>query len=120
MSWTFWLFLIIIVPILIITILLRISLKAKYIAAKTAVDSASNAPGGRNFELTQEAKKNLKEALASYGVSVLATRVLIAIGVILIAVSSIWFVPVRNVGIVTAFNAPTGRSTGNGLKITWP
>lgn len=29
-------------------------------------------------------------------------------------------VPVRNVGIVTAFNAPTGRVTGNGLKFVFP
>jgi regulator of protease activity HflC (stomatin/prohibitin superfamily) len=29
-------------------------------------------------------------------------------------------VPVRNVGIVTSFNAPTGRTTGSGLKFVLP
>lgn len=34
--------------------------------------------------------------------------------------SCVYFVPVQNVGIVTAFNAPTGRTTGAGLKVVWP
>lgn len=34
--------------------------------------------------------------------------------------SCAYTVPVRNVGIVTSFNAPTGRVTKSGLKFVWP
>lgn len=34
--------------------------------------------------------------------------------------ASAYTVPVRNVGIVTAFNRPTGSTTGSGLHFVWP
>ena len=34
--------------------------------------------------------------------------------------ASVYQVPVQNVGIVTAFGNPTGRTTGSGLKMVWP
>jgi len=43
-----------------------------------------------------------------------------ALAILMLVLSSVWFVPVRNVGIVTAFNNPTGTTTGSGLKVTWP
>ena len=42
------------------------------------------------------------------------------LAVLMLLISSTWFVPVRNVGIVTSFGAPTGRTTGSGLKFTMP
>lgn len=48
------------------------------------------------------------------------TRIGLGLTVFFVLVSAVWFVPVQNVGIVTSFGAPTGRTTGSGLKFTWP
>jgi regulator of protease activity HflC (stomatin/prohibitin superfamily) len=44
----------------------------------------------------------------------------IALTGLMLLLSSAYTVPVRNVGIVTSFNAPSGRTTGSGLKLVWP
>lgn len=44
----------------------------------------------------------------------------LGIAVVFLFFACAYTVPVRNVGIVTSFNAPTGDTTGNGLKFVYP
>jgi hypothetical protein len=46
--------------------------------------------------------------------------IVLAVALIFTAFASISTVPTRNVGIVTAFNKPTGRTTGAGIQFTLP
>jgi regulator of protease activity HflC (stomatin/prohibitin superfamily) len=43
-----------------------------------------------------------------------------ALAIIFLVFSIFYTVPVRNVGIVTSFNKPTGATTGSGLHPVWP
>lgn len=47
-------------------------------------------------------------------------KFVLVLGVLALVGASTSIVPTRNVGIVTAFNKPTGRTTGAGLKEHWP
>lgn len=47
-------------------------------------------------------------------------RVLLGVTVLLVIFSMLYIVPIRNVGIVTTFQNPTGTTTGSGLKIVLP
>lgn len=53
------------------------------------------------------------------GVKVVGT-VFAGLAVIFLISSIFYVVPVRNVGIVTSYSSPTGRTTGNGLVEVWP
>lgn len=50
------------------------------------------------------------------GGAILGVVAFLVLGVISITIASLSQVPTRNVGIVTEFNKPTGRTTGAGLK----
>lgn len=49
----------------------------------------------------------------------ITTGLFVAMGVVL-AIASMNSVPIRNVGIVTSWNKPTGETTGAGFKVTMP
>jgi regulator of protease activity HflC (stomatin/prohibitin superfamily) len=59
-------------------------------------------------------------ARATRGMALTTGVVAAVLGVLLIVGSSANSVPVRNVGIVTSFNKPTGEVTGSGLKWVAP
>jgi regulator of protease activity HflC (stomatin/prohibitin superfamily) len=54
------------------------------------------------------------------GVPMTATLGLAIVGGLIIALASMSSVPIRNVGIVTSWNKPTGATTGAGFQITAP
>lgn len=49
-----------------------------------------------------------------------ATFGLVILAGVMLAVASMNSVPIRNVGIVTSWNKPTGETTGAGFKVTMP
>jgi regulator of protease activity HflC (stomatin/prohibitin superfamily) len=74
-----------------------------------------------------EVKKNYdpdeskyKDAKSTLNGSRIVTYALSFITLVFVFFSCAYTVPVRNVGIVTSFNAPTGRVTKSGLKFVWP
>lgn len=66
-----------------------------------------------------EAIKEVKSGIISPAFK-LAAVILLSVTAFFVIISTTWQVPVQNVGIVTEFGAPTGRTTGAGLKFTWP
>lgn len=113
MTFTFVMFLFFAI-LLIATFFFRRYFKKKLAEIQSANASAENKydkPYSNNYVTdTQSAFNGAKIA---FGIFAFITALFLLL-------SSIWFVPVRNVGIVTSFNSPTGRTTGSGLKVTWP
>lgn len=86
------------------------------------------------FLLHRMAKSNFNEVAKKYDVTSskyddakssanglkYVTFFFLALTSFMLLLSCAYTVPVRNVGIVTSFNAPTGRVTGNGLKFVFP
>jgi regulator of protease activity HflC (stomatin/prohibitin superfamily) len=66
------------------------------------------------------AYRDLEEARTAHKATKIAFGVGLGLFVLLTFFASAYTVPVNNIGIVTSFNAPTGRTTGNGLKFVWP
>lgn len=93
-----------------------ISSRTKLTETKKNYDERN--PADRRWD--EGLKKKLDDATVVYDVSRWAKFGLLSIAGLMLVLSCVWFVPVRNVGIVTSFNAPTGRTTGAGLKVTWP
>jgi len=75
-------------------------------------------PNRRHDE--SEYRKAVEKAEITNSITNGSRIVLTTLAGLFLILSCVWFVPVRNVGIVTAFNAPTGRTTGAGLKVTLP
>lgn len=70
----------------------------------------------RRINANKRAKDN---AAITAGLKFISVAVL-SLAALFTFIASTWTVPVQNVGIVTSFSAPTGRTTGNGLHFTWP
>lgn len=107
MTFTFGVLLFFALPLLVIALLVRRHYKSKL----ASVDSDNKGRYRANDEDDAEMGATFAKAVV-----IIAT----VIGALMLVLSSVWFVPVRNVGIVTSFNNPTGRTTGSGLKVTWP
>lgn len=73
-----------------------------------------------NRSYNRDAEERLREAKSMVnGTKNLVLGLLVITGVFTFFASA-YTVPVRNVGIVTSFNRPTGDTTGSGLKFVWP
>jgi regulator of protease activity HflC (stomatin/prohibitin superfamily) len=97
--------------ITIILTLITIGLYVVYRMAKKEYNNLDKAKSSR-YELNNA--RSLKNGLK------VAVIVSVCLTGFMLFLSCAYTVPVRNVGIVTAFNAPTGRVTGNGLKFVFP
>lgn len=64
--------------------------------------------------------KKLKEAKAAASLSKVVTVLVGVIAFVFLVFATFYTVPVRNVGLVTSFNKPTGTTTGSGLHAVFP
>lgn len=71
-------------------------------------------------ERIRHVESNIRETIGEAKAIRFASLFLFVLTLILLFGASAYQVPVQNVGIVTQFGAPTGRSTGAGLKLVWP
>lgn len=68
----------------------------------------------------RKSARESRDAEDAHNVARGAALALVAVAVLFTVIASANTVPVRNVGIVTAFNKPTGDTTGSGLHWTKP
>jgi len=91
--------------------------KKKYAEAEAAAEKDLE---DSNRYTTRRDSKYLDDLEVKTAGNKLGLLVFTVLSVLFLFLSSVWFVPVSNVGIVSSFNAPTGRTTGSGLEVTWP
>lgn len=104
LTFTFGLLIFFLLPITLVLFFIKRLMKSRL--DKMIVDKRSNI--------------DLDEVKSVYIGSKIVFGISIILLLIFTLISSVWFVPVRNVGIVNSFNAPTGRTTGAGMQFTWP
>ena len=123
MSWEFVLGITVAV-LAVLAFLWKKSAKKDFIEAKSEYDkavAADTASSDYRAYVDRPSKKDMESAAAAeHNSSKVVTIALASLAAILMFFASAYTVPVRNVGIVSTFNRPTGDTTGSGLHFVWP
>jgi regulator of protease activity HflC (stomatin/prohibitin superfamily) len=114
--WTAIVFAVIAVPFF---VLYRMS-KGRQAELNTKITEAKSSTDYVARENVRIAERNAKDNASITLVLKSVFTGILAFALLCTLFASVWTVPVQNVGIVTEFSNPTGRTTGSGLKFTWP